>query len=142
MQKINSKSKIHCFFYFALYLSQTQNEVLTLHRYYKLPIKNFAEEFPWWHSRLRIWHCHCSGLGSCCGVGSVLGTGTSSCCGHNQKLKKNLQIFPCKICSPKLPFNKLPLKIIKNDTYHSVYVKNHTYIFIHTHAHTHIYSMS
>ena len=26
---------------------------------------------PLWHSRLRIWHCHCSGLGHCCGIGSL-----------------------------------------------------------------------
>ena len=24
-----------------------------------------------WHSRLRIWHNHCSGLGQCCGTGSL-----------------------------------------------------------------------
>ena len=24
-----------------------------------------------WHIGLRIWHCHCSGLGHCCGAGSI-----------------------------------------------------------------------
>ena len=33
----------------------------------------------WWPSRLRIWHGHCSG------VGSIPGAGTSACHGHSQK---------------------------------------------------------
>ena len=37
---------------------------------------------PWWLSVLRIWHCHCSGLGS------VPGLGTSTCHRHNQKRKE------------------------------------------------------
>ena len=39
---------------------------------------------PWWHSRLRIWYCHCSGSGHC------PGPGTSTCrrCSQN-KTKKN-----------------------------------------------------
>ena len=28
---------------------------------------------------LRIWHCHCCGLGDCCGRGLIPGLGTSAC---------------------------------------------------------------
>ena len=42
---------------------------------------------PLWHSRLRIWHCHCSSLDHCCGSGSILGLGTSICHGHSPKNK-------------------------------------------------------
>ena len=41
-----------------------------------------------WHSRLRIWHCHCSGLGHHCGMGSIPGPGTSTCLGVAKKKKK------------------------------------------------------
>ena len=37
------------------------------------------------HSRLRIWWCHCSSLGHCCGTRSMLGLGTSTGRGHGQK---------------------------------------------------------
>ena len=40
------------------------------------------EGVPWWLSRLRIWHCHC------CGLGSIPGPGTSACWGNSQKKKK------------------------------------------------------
>ena len=43
---------------------------------------------PRWLSRLRIQHCHCSGSGHCCGVGSIPGLGTFRCCGHDQKKEK------------------------------------------------------
>ena len=42
-----------------------------------------------WHSQLRIWHCHCSGSGHCCGMGLILGPGTSACHGCGQKGKNN-----------------------------------------------------
>ena len=35
-----------------------------------------------WCSGLRIWCCHCSGLGCCCGAGSISGPGTSICHRH------------------------------------------------------------
>ena len=38
--------------------------------------------------RLRIQHCHCSGLGYCCGIGLIPGPGTSTFCGHGWKKKK------------------------------------------------------
>ena len=41
---------------------------------------------PWWLSRLRIWHCHCYGLGHFCGEGLMSGPGTSTCHGCCQKL--------------------------------------------------------
>ena len=43
---------------------------------------------PLWSSGLRIWHCHCSSRGHCCGSGSIPGPGTSTCHGHGQKNKK------------------------------------------------------
>ena len=42
---------------------------------------------PLWLSGLRIQCCHCSSLGQCCGVGSVLGLGASICCGTAKKRK-------------------------------------------------------
>ena len=44
-----------------------------------------------WHSELRILHCHCKGLGRCCGVGSIPGPGTSTCYRHSQKKNKTKQ---------------------------------------------------
>ena len=41
------------------------------------------------HSRLRTRHCHCSGLGHCCGMSSIPGPGTSACHGCCQKRKRN-----------------------------------------------------
>ena len=32
-----------------------------------------------WHSQLSIWHCHCSGSGCCCGMGSIPCPGTFTC---------------------------------------------------------------
>ena len=42
-----------------------------------------------WLSGLRIQHCPCSGLGHCCGVGSLPGLGTSTWhgCGEKNKIK-------------------------------------------------------
>lgn len=36
-----------------------------------------------WHSTLRMWHHHCCGSGS-----TISGLGTSICCRHGQKIKK------------------------------------------------------
>ena len=41
---------------------------------------------PLWCSGLRIWSCHCSSSGHCCGTGSILGPGTFTCCRHGQNL--------------------------------------------------------
>ena len=38
-----------------------------------------------WHTGLRIWHCHCSSSGYCCGVGLIPSLGTSICCKCGQK---------------------------------------------------------
>ena len=48
----------------------------------KTPTKlNFKDLFGvvLWLSGLRTWPCHCSGLGHCCGAGSVPGLETSTC---------------------------------------------------------------
>ena len=41
-----------------------------------------------WYSGLRVWHCYCSGPGCCCGVDSVPGPETYTCCRCCQKKKK------------------------------------------------------
>ena len=43
---------------------------------------------PLWHSRLKIWHCHCIGYGRCCGEGSIPSMGISSLPLVWQKKKK------------------------------------------------------
>ena len=43
---------------------------------------------PLWCSRLGIWHCHCSALGHCCGLGSIPGPEISMCRGHGQNKTK------------------------------------------------------
>ena len=39
-------------------------------------------------SGLRVWRCHCTSSGCCCGTGSIPGPGTSSCCRCGQKQKQ------------------------------------------------------
>ena len=41
--------------------------------------------FPLWCSRLRIWCCHCSRLGRCCGVASIPGLGNFICHEHSTR---------------------------------------------------------
>ena len=55
--------------------------------------KKIFSRIPWWLRGLRIWHCHCYGLGHCCGVGSIPGLGTSAChgCGQNKNKKRYSQ---------------------------------------------------
>ena len=43
-----------------------------------------------WHCRLRIQHCHCSGVGHCCGSGSVPSLGISHAAGAAKKKKKKM----------------------------------------------------
>ena len=50
--------------------------------------KSIQSGVPWWHSRLRIQHCHCNVLGHCSGTGSVLGPGTSTSHVCSQKKKR------------------------------------------------------
>ena len=47
--------------------------------------KDMIRVVPMWFSRLRIWHCHCSGSGCCCGVGSIPGPGIYACHTCDQK---------------------------------------------------------
>ena len=44
---------------------------------------------PVWLSRLRIWHCHYSGLGHYIDMGSIPGLGTSTCHGCDPKMKQS-----------------------------------------------------
>ena len=53
-----------------------------------LPSRRAIKEVLLWHSGLRIWHCHYSGSGCCCGVGLIPGLGTSACRGSGQKKKR------------------------------------------------------
>ena len=57
---------------------------------YVTMVKNVGIRVLWWLSRLSIWHFHCSGLGHCCGMGSVPGPGLL--CGCSCK-KKNVGII-------------------------------------------------
>ena len=45
-------------------------------------------KFPLGYSRLRIWLCHYSGSGRCCGAGSISGRKTYTCLAGSQKKKK------------------------------------------------------
>ena len=48
-------------------------------------LKSMNSGVPIWLSTLRIWHCHYSGSGHCCGSGSVPSPGTSACLGRGQQ---------------------------------------------------------
>lgn len=37
---------------------------------------------------VRIWHCHCSVSGHCCGIGSISGLWTATCYRHSKKEKE------------------------------------------------------
>ena len=57
---------------------------------------------PLWLSSLRMWRCHCSGSGHCCGTDSIPGLETSACCGCSQNKTKqknkmclSTDIFQC-----------------------------------------------
>lgn len=52
-----------------------------------------------WYSGLWTQHYHCSGLSHCSGMGSVLGTGISTCYGHGQKKKKKKTCYNPKLSS-------------------------------------------
>ena len=58
-----------------------------------------------WLSWLRIHHCHCSSLGHGCGMGSIPGPGTSTCCkdGQKKKKKKTSSDFPLWLRSIRTP---------------------------------------
>ena len=51
----------------------------------KFYYKNYPLGVLLWHSRLRIWHFHCCGVGCCYGMGSAPGLGTSTSHGCIQK---------------------------------------------------------
>ena len=50
-----------------------------------LPVRNYISGTSLVHSGLRIWCCHCSGLGCCYGVGLIPGLGTFTCYGYRPK---------------------------------------------------------
>ena len=57
---------------------------------------------PWWCRVLKIWHCHCSGLGHCRDVGLITGQGIFACCGHAPPPKKKekeqfLRVIQCPL---------------------------------------------
>ena len=65
---------------------------------------------PLWLRRLKIWHCHCCGLGHGHGTGLIPGLGTSACCGHGQKFFKSY-VFECSTQKHlyKIPVNSWEL---------------------------------
>ena len=76
---------------------------------------------PVWFSGLLIWHCHCSGLDGCCGMGLNSGLGNSACCRCGQKRKRKDIFCSCTgkvnivkmdiLPKPILRFNAIPIKI-------------------------------
>ena len=46
-----------------------------------------------WHSGLRMYHCHYSSSGHCCGVGSIPGAGTSTHVTRAAKKKKKKMMW-------------------------------------------------
>ena len=51
------------------------------HTAYNCLLKREKKGVPWWHSGLRIWHCHC------CDIGSIPGPGNSAWCRCSQRKK-------------------------------------------------------
>ena len=60
---------------------------------------------PWWHNRLRILYCHCSGVCHYCGMGSIPGLGTFTCCRLGWKKKAYITANKTK---QNNPFAKSP----------------------------------
>ena len=58
------------------------------HLFFLLPLKVRHKGVLLRSSGLRIRPCHCSGLGCCCGTGSVSSPGTAECQRHGQKKKR------------------------------------------------------
>ena len=52
-----------------------------------LSAKNLEDWTSLWCSRLKIQHCHS------CGIGSIPGSGTSTCHGHGQKKEREREKF-------------------------------------------------
>lgn len=50
-----------------------------------------------WHGELRIQHCCCSGSSLCCGTGSILGLGTSTCCKHGKNKNKPEKVLSYRV---------------------------------------------
>ena len=67
--------------------------ILQAREFQELNVINFISlntqfgEFPLWLSRLRIWHCHC------CGMGSFPALGTSTCCRCAPPPKYSILVF-------------------------------------------------
>ena len=52
-------------------------------------IQGQNEGVPLWLCGLRIWHCHCSGSGCCCVMGSILAWEHPHAAGQKNKTKQN-----------------------------------------------------
>ena len=65
----------------------------------------------WWCSKLRIQHCHCSGLGCCCGMDPVPGRGTSICHGRGtqKKRQRGLSVWCDSFSSAPFHSSSFPL---------------------------------
>ena len=60
--------------------------------HFRFYLKIFCD-VSWWHSRLRIQCCHCSGSSHSYGTGSALGLGASTCLGHGSNKTKQNKLF-------------------------------------------------
>ena len=64
-------------------------------------LKRCTSGVPLWYSWLRIWHCHCSGPGRCCGTGSISGQRISTCHRQGQK-KKEMHLISLPFKHPEV----------------------------------------
>ena len=60
-----------------LYSRNVHNIINANTKIKKNEINRIYHRVPRWHSGLRIWHCHCYGLGRSCGAGFIPGLGMS-----------------------------------------------------------------
>ena len=84
-----------------------------------------------WHSGLRIWHCHCSSLACCCGVGQSLAQELPHVAGianknkktQNMKKKESLLFFSYSMGRPKVIFIIIRERPCSSGIYFNVPVK-------------------
>ena len=78
-------------------------QIKTTMRYYLPPVRmaiiKSLQTVLLWYRGLRIWCCHCSDLGRCCGMGLILDLGTSTRCRSCQKRPTNNKCW--KRCGEK-----------------------------------------
>ena len=83
-----------------------------------LPQKSYSKVWdigvPLWCSRLRTWHSHFSGLGSCCGMDLILGLGTSPCCGYGRDAGHGTQFTDQPLIQNPAVFSQWAIPVISS----------------------------